>query len=341
LRENTKITVAPSSPSEEPSSLNRPETLRAALDCALRRFLKTRRVQGDSPHTLTSVNLALGDLFDFLLSIPGLMSLTDVTHEHLLGYRDHLLTRPKRPSCPQATASGLLSAGSVRSYLWAVRAFFRHLDENQEVLVDPAHSLNLPRLPKRLPRDVPTAGEVRRLLGAALSRNHFLALRNAAILELLYGTGLRNAELCALCRQDLDVSSRVLFVRKGKGGKDRVLPIGEKAARALSRYLQSRRALDDRRPLFTTRFDTPMKTRDVRGLVRRSVKRSGLKKRLSPHSLRHAFATHLLKGNADIRKIQVLLGHASLSTTEIYTRVDTSDLKRVLTRCHPREISPL
>lgn len=316
-------------------------TVRAAFDAASSRFLRAKAAEGDSPHTLLALRRSLKDLFVFLAALPGVRTLADVTAEHLIAYRDQLLTRGKRPTCPEATAAGLLAASSVRQHLWAIKSLFRFLEEREEV-VDPSRTLKAPRLPRRLPRDVPSVGEMRRLLRRAASREHFLASRDAAILELLYGTGLRNAELCGLLHEDYEESARVLFVRNGKGGKDRVLPVGEKAVQALARYLRERPAGEtSREPLFLTRRGTRLRPAYVRALVKRAAKRTGLPKRVTPHSLRHACATHLLKGHADIRKIQVLLGHASLSTTEIYTRVDTSDLKRVLTRCHPREISPL
>lgn len=314
-----------------------------AFEAALNRFLCARQAEGSSPNTLRVLRRSLTDLFSFLLGEHVLRSVADVTAEHLIAYRDLLLTREKRPTCPEAKASGLLAASSVRQQLWAVKDFFRFLLEREEIFLDPARLLRPPRLPRRLPRDVPSVPEMRRLLRRATSRKHGLAVRDAAILELLYGTGLRNAELCGLLLEDFQQDASALFVRNGKGGKDRVLPVGQKAAQALSRYLPQRPGGEKsgKEPLFLTRRGTPLRPAYVRALVRRAAKQIGLQKRVTPHSLRHACATHLLKGQADIRKIQVLLGHASLATTEIYTRVDTSDLKRVLARCHPREISPL
>lgn len=340
--EITVVTVTAEEPSAGRDS-TRETSFILAFDAALSRFLCAKQAEGDSPNTLRALKRSLKDLFSFLLGAGALQSLADVTAEHMIAYRDLLLTRQKRPTCPEASASGLLAASSVTQQLWAVRSFFQFLQERDEIIIDPSRLLRPPRLPRRLPRDVPSVPEMRRLLRKAASRNHFLALRDAAILELLYGTGLRNAELCGLLLEDFQKDARIVFVRNGKGGKDRVLPVGQKAAQALERYLQKRPGGEDsaKTSLFLTRHGTPLRPAYVRALVRRAARRIGLQKRVTPHSLRHACATHLLKGQADIRKIQVLLGHASLATTEIYTRVDTSDLKRVLARCHPREILPL
>jgi site-specific recombinase XerD len=217
--------------------------------------------------------------------------------------------------------------------------------------------------------------EMRKLLSAK-GRKRPLAVRDQAILELFYGTGLRTAELCHLLLTDFDADRRILFVRHGKGGKDRIVPVGEKAAEALLQYLVLRRkapasaappiarpirarAKSDGGPvqrrrfemgpplaaawystapqLFVNQFGRPMTGDAIKDVVATAVKRARLKRHVSPHALRHAFATHLLQGRADIRHIQTLLGHSSLKTTEIYTRVDTTDLRRVLKRCHPRE----
>ena len=321
----------------EPSSLNRSALkLRAGLEELLERFLLAKRGEGGSPETLTNYRQKLRELFRYLAEerVPVIARVSDVTTEHLIGYRDSLLSREKK------RGEGFLSVNSVWAHVGAIRRFFEFLASSDEILLDPARYLKGPRKPRHLPRDVPTIWQMRRLLTARKRRRFPHAVRDRAILEVLYGTGLRNSELCNLELSDYSAEKDVLFVRHGKGGKDRVVPVGQKAREALERYLWQKRATArgrERARIFLTQYGTPITTEAVRDLVERAGKRAGLKQRVRPHSLRHACATHLLKGQADIRSIQALLGHASLSTTEIYTRVDTTDLKRVLRRCHPRE----
>jgi site-specific recombinase XerD len=181
-----------------------------------------------------------------------------------------------------------------------------------------------PRRPRRLP-DAPKAAEIDELLGAAEGDSP-LALRNRALLELLYSGGLRSAEVVGLDLADVDFEREAVHVH-GKGGKDRVVPLGEEAAHQLARYLRDARpalakgAVD---ALFLSARGRRLDTSTLRRLVRH------------PHRLRHAFATHLLEGGADLRTIQELLGHASLSTTQVYSHVDARRLRRVYDRSHPR-----
>ncbi|HXF98885.1 MAG TPA: tyrosine-type recombinase/integrase [Gaiellaceae bacterium] len=181
-----------------------------------------------------------------------------------------------------------------------------------------------PRRPRRLP-DVPKRAEVEALVEGAEGDSP-LALRNAALLELLYSAGLRSAEAVALDLADIDFEREAVHVR-GKGGKERVVPLGEEAALRLARYLREGRPALARGAcdaLFLSARGRRLETSALRRLVRR------------PHRLRHAFATHLLEGGADLRTIQELLGHASLSTTQVYSHVDAARLRRVYDRAHPR-----
>ena len=335
--------VAGHSPYDGLPSLDQPAYgLAQALQELHERFDRAQRGEGLAAWTLRGRAQHLTLFFRYLAETEkNVASLADVTSEVLLRYRDHLLTREKQGG---SSARGLLAAGSVAGHVFSLKRFFAFLTEAGEVLVDPARALKPPRLPRRLPRNVPSPSQMKRLLSVARSSARPLGPRDVAILELLYGTGLRNAELCSLSVSDYDAAQGIVFVKKGKGGKDRVVPVGQKAREALERYLAMPKAPD--RPessLFFTASGTPLTPETVRQLLTRVVRRAGLFKKshhVTPHSLRHACATHLLKGHADIRHIQVLLGHASLKTTEIYTRVDTSDLARVLRRCHPRERQP-
>jgi site-specific recombinase XerD len=162
--------------------------------------------------------------------------------------------------------------------------------------------------------------------------------RNAldrAVLELLYGAGLRAAELAALTVDDVDLGERIVYVRQGKGRKDRVVPFGERVRVALLAYLRSRPRAGG--PIFLSAWGRPISSKTLGWLVQKAGERAGLKGPASPHRLRHSYATHLLRNGADVRHIQALLGHASLASTQIYLGLETADLARMLEKSHPRE----
>jgi integrase/recombinase XerD len=173
-----------------------------------------------------------------------------------------------------------------------------------------------------------------------------LGLRDRAILEVLYSTGIRNAELRALQLYDLDLDRGLLRINEGKNAKDRVVPLGRAACNYLREYLTEARPrllkargaeATTEQLVFLSRTGRPLWTLGVIYPIRKHARRAGIEKTITPHTLRHTFATHMLQGRADIRHIQAMLGHASVATTQIYTRVEVTDLKAVHRRCHPRE----
>jgi site-specific recombinase XerD len=222
-----------------------------------------------------------------------------------------------------------LAPGSCMAYLGAVKRFYGFLE--QELLMNPASELPLPRV-TTLPRRVPTPADVVRLVEAPSDTP--LGRRDRAILELLYGTGIRRGECLRL--DVADVALSVLVVRDGKGRRDRRVPLLGRAASALRVYLDARRELASgpEESLFLTRDGHRLSKSALDLIVRRHARAAGVT--ASPHALRHACATHLLRGGADVRHVQELLGHASLQTTARYTRVDVEDLREVVSRCHPR-----
>ena len=214
-----------------------------------------------------------------------------------------------------------LAPATISRKLAAVRAFLRHALGPDRV---PDARLG-PRRPRRLP-DAPAAAEVERTL-EALEGEGPLALRNRALVELVYSAGLRSAEAVGLDLADVDFEQELVHIRRGKGGKDRVVPLGEEAALWLGRYLREARpslAKEANDALFLSARGRRLDTSTLRRIVPH------------PHRLRHAFATHLLAGGADLRTIQELLGHSSLSTTQVYSHVDPRHLRRVYDRAHPR-----
>lgn len=232
-----------------------------------------------------------------------------------------------------------LSVGAQQLRLTIVRQFFSWLVRTQQIAYNPAANLVLPRVPKQLPQ-ILTRDEVALML-AALPQKHPRDIRDQAILELLYSAGLRRAELLALKLYDVDLAVGTIKIEHGKGNKKRVLPLVESARGALTRYVKEARgkltkAASQQLLFVSTRSGGPLDGNDIKRIVAKAAKRAGVKKRVTPHILRHSLATHLLASNADIRHIQKLLGHSKLSTTEIYTQVEVSDLANVLERCHPR-----
>jgi integrase/recombinase XerD len=229
-----------------------------------------------------------------------------------------------------------LSVNTVSLYVSVVRRLFAFLERRQVILVSPARAVPLPTR-RRLPRALGQA-EITRLL-ATIEPSTALGQRARALLELLYGTGLRLMECVRLDLSDLDLGQRTLLVRNGKGRKDRFVPLAGRAHAALEEYLREARPLLAERwddgALFLARSGRRLGPMSVRTLVKRCGLKAGVA--LSTHVLRHSCATHLLQGGADVRHVQKLLGHKDLSTTAIYTKVDTTGLRAVLRRCHPRE----
>jgi site-specific recombinase XerD len=214
-----------------------------------------------------------------------------------------------------------LAPATISRKLAAVRAFLRHALGSDRV---PDARL-APRRGRRLP-DAPAAAEIEQTL-EALEGDDPIALRNRTLVEVVYSAGLRSAEAVGLDLADVDFEQELVHVRRGKGGKERVVPLGEEAALWLGRYLR------DARPSLANGANDALFL-SVRG---RRLDTSTLRRIVPhPHRLRHAFATHLLDGGADLRTIQELLGHSSLSTTQIYSHVDARHLRRVYDRSHPR-----
>jgi integrase/recombinase XerC len=219
---------------------------------------------------------------------------------------------------------------SVARKLAAVRAFFAFLARERLIESNPARLVATPKLPKTLPT-VPTAEQANQLLDATAREGQ---ARDRAILELLYGCGLRVSELVGLNLEDFDWEQRWIRVR-GKGRKERQVPFGAKAAEALEAYLQARAGYDSPALLLNYRGQR-LTTRSVGRLVKRYAVQFTGDPSVHPHTLRHAYATHLLGDGADLRAIQELLGHASLSTTQKYTQVSLQDLIAVYDKAHPK-----
>jgi len=225
-----------------------------------------------------------------------------------------------------------------RTRLGTIKDFFRWLTKQNVILHNPASELEMPRPEKRLPQEVLSLSEVERLLAVPNVADP-LGIRDRAMLELFYSTGMRRTELCRLELPDLHTERRTVHIRKGKGKRDRMVPIGQRAAYWVEHYLRETRprlCLDTRtQALFLTGYGGPFNPDVVSRMVSAWMEQAGLPKKGSCHLLRHTCATHMLEGGADIRYIQQLLGHEKLDTTAIYTEVSIKQLQEVHARCHP------
>jgi integrase/recombinase XerD len=230
-----------------------------------------------------------------------------------------------------------LSPATIRREVSAIRTYFGFLIGEGRVAEDPSDRLESPQRWRTLPETL-SVSEVEALLAAPLV-DEPLAWRDRAFLELAYGAGLRVSELCGLGLTDLFLSDGLVRAF-GKGGKERVVPIGRGVIGAVSTYVHRLRPSLDRgksagRLLLNVRGE-PLSRVGAWGIVKRCARRAGITKRVTPHTLRHSFATHLLEGGADLRAVQEMLGHADLSTTQIYTHVDREYLRSVHKQFHPR-----
>ncbi len=279
-------------------------------------FLRYLSLEKDaSPHTLRSYR---GDLLEFRRFVGPSDSLDRVDQRTVRAYLAHLHGRGLDPA-------------SVARKLAALRSWFRFLVRRGLLAKNAAREVRSPRLPRKLVSFLPI-DEVTVLVEAKAVRGDG-RVRDVAILELLYATGLRVSELVGLDLGDVDRSARTVRVL-GKGRKERIVPFGSRAARALEAYLGRR--VESRGPLFTNRRGGRLTVRAIHTIVRRSARAAGITRRVSPHTLRHTFATHLLDAGADLRVIQEFLGHSRLSTTQRYTHVGADQLMKVYDAAHPR-----
>ncbi|MFA5156874.1 MAG: tyrosine recombinase XerC [Candidatus Omnitrophota bacterium] len=227
-----------------------------------------------------------------------------------------------------------ISARSVSRRLSAMRSFFKFLAREGLLKANPISIVSSPKQEKRLPIFL-TEEEVKKLIDAVIPKAETdeAALRDKAILETFYSTGMRISELVGLSMPDIDFISGIIKVM-GKGKKERIVPIGEHAIKAIRRYLQKRST--ESGALFLNKNKRRITDRGVRNIVAKYIRLASLRQGVSPHTLRHSFATHLLNRGADLRSVQELLGHANLSTTQVYTHLTTERLKSVYDKAHPR-----
>ncbi len=257
---------------------------------------------------------------DYLTLGRDLLDLRRVDHLAIRSYLAHLARKK-------------LSRASIVRHLSALRSFFKFLMREEVVEANPARGVVTPRREKRLPSVLQTS-DIALLLETPDLRTPF-GIRDRAWLELLYASGLRISELVGIDIDDIEIRARLVKVR-GKGAKERIVPFGTKAQAAIRAYLSIRKPTEDEAALFVNYRGERITARSVRRLFNRYVRAASLRAGVSPHTLRHSFATHLLNAGADLRAIQELLGHASLSTTQKYTHLNDWQLIEVYKKAHPR-----
>lgn len=279
--------------------------------------------KGLSPNTLESYSRDLQGFVAYLAD-QGLQRLENTRAAALLGYLIHLRNRGLTPT-------------SRARHLVTLRGFFRFLHQENYIAHDPAALIELPKSGRHLP-GILSGPEICDLL-AAPRVDRPVGLRDAAMLELLYAAGLRVSELIQLKVLDLNFDAGYVKVF-GKGGKERVVPIGRPALKVLNRYLDQARPLllkgEASAFLFVARRGRPLSRQGFWKLLKKYAVQAGIRHPVSPHTLRHSFASHLLEGGADLRVVQIMLGHADIATTQIYTHVSMERLQSIHQKYHPR-----
>ncbi len=299
----------------------------------IQRYLESCRVRGYSERTVEGKQSAL-ERFEAWCGERSLVDPAEVTPALLDRYQRYLFYYR------QSSGKGL-SIVTQRKRLSEVKLLFAWLAHKREVPYNPASELDLPRPHKRLPRAILSPGDLDALLTQTAFRpNH---LRERAIIETLYATGIRRAELVNLDRYDIDLAQQTLMVRLGKGKKDRFLPMGERACYWIERYQAEERpglvVPPDPGCVFLNNRGERFTTHQLSDLVKQLLERAGIDKPGACHLFRHTMATQMLENGADLRFIQAMLGHADISTTQIYTHVSLKRLREVYTRTHPAKLN--
>ncbi len=329
----------------------KPGPLRVAGDAStpggfhgyLAEFLDQMAARQFSAHTVKNRRIELGYFIDWC-EARAILRPDEVTRSMLENYRQHVFHyRTKTLDAP-------LSFQTQTKRLISVRVFFQWLARGHHLLYNPASELELPRPQERLPRHILTVAEVEQVINACdVLEPSGLGVRDRAMLEALYSTGMRRAELVGLRVDDVDIERGTVLIRQGKGKKDRVVPIGERACRWIEKYLYTVRPeyveAEDTGTLFLAKHGEAMQGKQLSVIVKKAIETAALDRfkdthpNAACHLFRHACATHMLENGADIRFIQALLGHSDLSTTEVYTRVSILQLKAVHEKTHPARLT--
>ena len=288
----------------------------------VQKFLASLRERNISPHTIRAYTRDLGNLVAYV----GSRKWSDIDHITIRGFLSHLYEKG-------------LSKTSVARALAAVRSLYRWLAQEGIVEQNPAALVSTPKLPKKLPR-VPTMEEMNAVLDGTMPEIAAFPERDRLMLELLYGCGIRNSELVGINLDHIHLKNEIILIR-GKGSKERYVPFGDAVKSAMASYLPTRQQMlaESRKTTSALLINSRggrLTTRSVGRIIKRIAVAKGLSSDVHPHTLRHAFGTHMLEEGADLRAIQELLGHERLSTTQRYTQLSTKHLLSVYDQTHPR-----
>jgi len=264
----------------------------------------------------------------------GLDQPQDITRPILERYRRHVYYYRKKDGQP-------LSLSTQCQRLEPIKAFFRWLTKENHILYNPASEMEMPRQHRKLPQHILSIEEIETILNQTTLHGD-LGVRDRAIIETLYTTGIRRMEAVNLKLYDIDLNNGTLMVRQGKGRKDRMVPLGERACAWLQKYIEEVRPTLTMEPddgtVFLTEYGQPMIKNRMSDMVKKHIEAAGIMKPGACHIFRHSMATHMLENGADIRFIQMILGHSTLSTTEIYTQVSIRKLKEIHRATHPAKL---
>jgi integrase/recombinase XerD len=299
----------------------------------IHRYGEKLELLGYAKRTIGDYCFALRWFLQYLEEQESVTDIQAITPAHLTAYHTHLQYGKFRNG-------RYLTNGTIRDRLNAIKLFLRIFHEEGILPEDLTHHITPPKAKRPLPKNIPSAKDMVRLLEAVRPVDT-ITLRDRTMLELMYATGIRALELLTLSVDSINLSDKTLFVH-GKGSKDRVVPLGAWLMPWLIEYLESGRPKllppgKSTDILFISKRGLPLAESNLCWILRKYLARTALTSRLTPHSFRHACATHMLQGGADIRYIQELLGHVDVSTTQIYTKVDISELKTIHGKYHPRE----
>jgi site-specific recombinase XerD len=296
-------------------------------------FTEHMKVKNYSPASIAVYSEHLPGLFAHLKE-QGITDVKRVSRDHLQDYQLRIMKHTS------ARTNNKYSVGTICTKTRSMKRFFKYLEDAGTILIDPAEHIKEPKVEKRLPRTILNEEEIKKIL-AQPRLGTINGLRARALLEVLYSTGIRLEELMTLTIFDCDLQGGLIRV-KGKFSKDRVVPLGKHAVKFLKEYItrvrpgqtKNNKAL---RNLFVSRFSGPLSKQVIEIMVRDYAKKAGIKKKVTPHTFRHTFATDLIRNGADITAVRKMLGHSYLSATNIYIRVAGVDVKKTHGMSHPRE----
>ncbi len=309
------------------------DTSEKLIDKLIEKYRESMKIRNLANKTITGSIRYLNKFFQYLEKIHSITEIDKITKDTIYEYQIYQYERINK-------VGRLNTVAEQNNALKPVKHFFQYLKEYGYIVSDPASAIAYAKEPSRLPRGILTQSEARKILHAPDLKTA-TGYRNRTLMELLYTSGVRKGELINLKLEDVDYDDGILRIEQGKGKKDRIVPIGKIACRYLENYIKSVRPEFIKDPynnyLFLSLKGNRLSRNRVWTLIKKYTKQAKIKKNVHPHTFRHSCATSMLKNKADIRSIQELLGHSSLDSTQVYTKITITDLKEIHTRCHPRE----